>query len=302
MNNTDFENRFQKSIIEKPLTPEGKNSDLLLGKRYSFDAPDDMLPMLLAGSRIVSPGPIYYHMRGLDCHIFIYTISGSARYSYSHKQLSLKQNSLLFINADSEFSIEQTSSNWDFYIGYIDGKTACTYNGFLRAHGGPVIQVTPLSPIPAYIDQLSCIPDIVDISSVFYTSRLITCILTEACLSVFDDSSENTNIPIYIKQMRTEMESGYKKEFTLEMFESEFKKSRYRLCHEFSKYYGISPIRFLNDVRIASARHLLTTTDMSVQEIGFEVGINDTNHLISLFKRANGVTPLVYRRQTGLPE
>ena len=302
MNNTDFENRFQKSIIEKPLTPEGKNSDLLLGKRYSFDAPDDMLPMLLAGSRIVSPGPIYYHMRGLDCHIFIYTISGSARYSYSHKQLSLKQNSLLFINADSEFSIEQTSSNWDFYIGYIDGKTACTYDGFLRAHGGSVIKVTPLSPIPAYIDQLSCIPDVGDISSVFYASRLITCILTEACLSVIDDSSENTNIPIYIKQMRAEMESGYKKEFTLEMFESEFKKSRYRLCHEFTKYYGISPIRFLNDIRIASARHLLATTDMSVQEIGFEVGINDTNHLISLFKRANGVTPLVYRRQTGLPE
>lgn len=303
MNNTEFENCFQKSIIEKPLTPEGCNADLLMGRRYSFIPPDEMLPILLAGSRIVSHGPIFYHMRALGCYILIYTISGSAKYSYSHHNLILTKDSLLFLNADSEFCLEQSSPEWDFYIGYISGKTLTTYDRYIQKSGDPVISASPLSPIPSYIDQLSCIPDIGGVSGAFYVSRLLTGILTETCLSVLDDSAAETNIPIYIKQMRMEIESDYKNEFTLEMFESEFKKNRYRLCREFSKYYGLPPMRFLNNVRISSARHLLTTTDMSVQEIGYDVGINDTNHFISLFKKINGVTPLVYRKQTtGIPE
>lgn len=298
MNNIDFENRFRRSIIEKPLNPEGTNSDMLLGRRYSFEAPDEMMPSLLAGGHIESSGPLFYHMRGLGCYIMLYTYSGEARYSCAHHCINLGQSSLLFTDADSEFSIEQTSSDWTFYIGYVSGNVVSTYSRLISSHETDSIAIAPASPVSTYFDQLSCMPDIGGLTGALHVSRLLTCIFTEVCLSLTDDALDDARIPIYIKQMRAEMDRDYSNSFTLEGFEDKYKKNRFRLCREFSKYYGISPMQYLTGVRIAAARHLLTTTDMSVQDIGFDIGMSDTNHFISIFKRINGVTPLSYRRQS----
>ncbi len=303
MKKTSFENEFQKSIIERPLTPEGTGADMLLGRCYSVYLPDGMLLALLAGGSSDSLGPVFYHMRGLSCHILIYTAKGSARYSNSQTTWILEQNTVFFISANSEFIIEQISPEWDFYIGYIRGNTAYTFEGILAHNNSPLITVTPLSPIPSYTDQLSCLPEITGINESLYINKLLTGVLSEVCTISSGESTGNTRVPIYIKQMRSEMDEHYSSEFSLNGFEKEYNKSKYRLCHEFTRYYGISPMQYLISVRIRIARHLLATTDISIHEIGSTVGIDDANHFISLFRRINGVTPLVYRRQTtGSPE
>ena len=303
MKKTGFENEFQKSIIERPLTPEGTGADMLLGKCYSVYLPDDMLLALLAGGSIDSPGPVFYHVHGLSCHILIYTTNGSARYSNSNAAWMLERNTVFFISADSGFTIEQTSPEWDFCIGYIRGNTALTFENILACNGSPLVTVTPLSPIPSYADQLSCLPEVTGINESLYINRLLTGILSEMCTISSVESEGNTKVPIYIKQMRSEMDEHYSSDFSLGGFEKEYSKSKYRLCHEFTGYYGISPMQYLINVRIRAARHLLTTSDMSVHEISSAVGIDDTNHFICLFRRINGMTPLVYRRQTtGSPE
>lgn len=298
MVNSDFENEFQKSIIEKPLTPEGTGAGMLLGKCYSCRLPDDMLLSLLAWGQIKSSGPIHYHLHGLKCHMIIYTVDGSAKYSCGHKVKLLERDTVFFAAADNEFNIEQTSPDWHFYIGYIGGMAAASYCGILEQSGSQLISIPPMSSVQSFADQLSCLPEVTGIRESLYINRLLTGLLSEICVIASGTSADNADIPIYIRQMRTEMDEHCASDYTLDDFEAKYGKSKYRLCHEFTRYCGMPPVRYLINVRIRTARHLLTTTDMTVREIGSAVGIDDTNHFINLFRRINGMTPLVYRQHS----
>jgi AraC-like DNA-binding protein len=71
----------------------------------------------------------------------------------------------------------------------------------------------------------------------------------------------------------------------------------YHFARKFRQEVGISPIRYLNRVRIEQAKRLLATTDKSVAQIACLVGIPDQNYLARLFYRQAGVTPQRYRKQ-----
>jgi Helix-turn-helix domain len=59
----------------------------------------------------------------------------------------------------------------------------------------------------------------------------------------------------------------------------------------------MSPIRYLKQLRMEKAKHLLETSFLSVKEITFRVGINDDSHFVRDFKKAYGKAPTQYRAQ-----
>ena len=63
----------------------------------------------------------------------------------------------------------------------------------------------------------------------------------------------------------------------------------------FRKVGGTSFLKYLTDIRMEEAKRLLSTTDLTLREIGQRVGIENQNTLIRTFKKAEGVTPGQYR-------
>jgi transcriptional regulator GlxA family with amidase domain len=59
---------------------------------------------------------------------------------------------------------------------------------------------------------------------------------------------------------------------------------------------GLSPGEYLAHVRIQEASALLRDSDLSVLEIGTEVGLPDKSHFSKLFKRKTGLSPGAYRQ------
>lgn len=57
-------------------------------------------------------------------------------------------------------------------------------------------------------------------------------------------------------------------------------------------------LEYIQNMRIAKAKELLTQTDLSLQEIAEAVGYGNKLNIIRAFKRSQGVTPGVYRKQT----
>ena len=68
-----------------------------------------------------------------------------------------------------------------------------------------------------------------------------------------------------------------------------------QLQREFSTYFGISPNRYLREVRIGVARHLVESTDLAMSQIAIECGFYDQSHFTRHFKASTGLTPLKYR-------
>ena len=58
---------------------------------------------------------------------------------------------------------------------------------------------------------------------------------------------------------------------------------------------GLSPIQYFIRLRIAQAQQLLRETQMSVIQVGMEVGYANPSHFAQVFKKETGLTPNSYR-------
>lgn len=63
----------------------------------------------------------------------------------------------------------------------------------------------------------------------------------------------------------------------------------------FKKQTGKSPNEFIRDQRLMSAARLLLLTDDHINDIAYEVGFEDVNYFIRVFKTTFGTTPRKYR-------
>ena len=73
--------------------------------------------------------------------------------------------------------------------------------------------------------------------------------------------------------------------------------ARSYLSSLFCKEVGMNLSDYVLDKRISHARHLLATTPLSIQDIAWQVGIDDANYFSRLFKRETGYTPRKYREE-----
>jgi AraC-like DNA-binding protein len=73
------------------------------------------------------------------------------------------------------------------------------------------------------------------------------------------------------------------------------------LAHRFTGRLGISPMRYLQTLRMEAARRLLTTTDLPVQEVARQVGYDDPLYFSRVFRSAAGCPPTAYRARFSIP-
>jgi AraC-like DNA-binding protein len=73
--------------------------------------------------------------------------------------------------------------------------------------------------------------------------------------------------------------------------------SRAHFSREFRRAFGESPHAYLLTRRLERAAALLRTTDHSVAEICFSVGLQSVGSFTTSFTRTYGVSPTVYRAQ-----
>lgn len=64
----------------------------------------------------------------------------------------------------------------------------------------------------------------------------------------------------------------------------------------FSAKYHMSISQYTTSIRMAMAENLLSTTDLSIDEISKMVGYNYSGNFVKMFKKVHGKTPLSFRR------
>lgn len=61
------------------------------------------------------------------------------------------------------------------------------------------------------------------------------------------------------------------------------------------QHTGMSPLQYLHDLQIKKAKSLLESTGFSIAEIGEQVGIENVNYFIRIFRTRTGMAPGQYR-------
>lgn len=66
----------------------------------------------------------------------------------------------------------------------------------------------------------------------------------------------------------------------------------------FKQYTGFAPSQYLLELRLQRSKELLTNTDLTSQEVAFDVGFENSDYFCTVFRKKIGVAPIKYREIT----
>lgn len=92
------------------------------------------------------------------------------------------------------------------------------------------------------------------------------------------------------------IQTHYAEELTLEALSSVVSVTPQYLSKLFKDDTGLTFKEYLTETRIEASKVLLKEGQLSIKDIGFKVGYNDTNYFIRSFKKYEGITPKDYQR------
>lgn len=101
----------------------------------------------------------------------------------------------------------------------------------------------------------------------------------------------------WVAEMKAHIEEHFAEPLSLATLSEHFYASTYHLQRTFKRIAGVTPLMYIQEVRLAAAKKLLITTDMPVQVIGSQVGMANAAHFATLFLKKTGLTPTEFRQQ-----
>lgn len=98
------------------------------------------------------------------------------------------------------------------------------------------------------------------------------------------------------REILTYIQQYYTDKITLADLAEHFHLSEKYLSRYFKKHFYISFSQYLSHLRLAHAKNLLETSDLSITEVAASAGFPSVSFFIRSFKSSYGITPLQYRK------
>ena len=99
----------------------------------------------------------------------------------------------------------------------------------------------------------------------------------------------------YTLLFRDLLESNFKKQKSVSEYSSQIITSEKRLGQATSKVLGKSPKEIINDRVLLEAKRLIVHSNLSIKEIGQDLGFEDPAYFIRYFRKNIGTTPVEFR-------
>ncbi len=87
------------------------------------------------------------------------------------------------------------------------------------------------------------------------------------------------------------LEARIEEEFDLDACAAHLNLSRRQIERLFSSHLSTTPVRYMNDLRLAHGRSLLADTDMKVSAVALACGYASTSHFSKSFRKKYGTSP-----------
>lgn len=116
------------------------------------------------------------------------------------------------------------------------------------------------------------------------------------------DGDASADVVSRVVLVKIEIDRHYYTRLSCESLSTIARMSRFNLIKAFKHAFGVSPYRYLNQVRVDHARHMLALTDQPMHMIAAAVGFGSVSSLTRAFKRFAGASPShVHRKLAVMP-
>lgn len=285
-------------------------SSLIMNKNESvhyflYDEPSSLAKDCLFYIQLAEENTVHFpwsmDIKNLDCYLILYSISGQGNLIINNETYPLMPHTFFFLHCNQAIRLELANSNWTYSALYLNGISIKKYYNLYMKDGVPTCEDDVSSmwnTIRKFYYRNNNQMDIAEL----LRSQVITELLTSAVVLKYQKMHHAVLIPEYILKMKTILDDRFQENHTLDSLSKELNYNKYKLAKDFKFYLNYSPIDYLIHKRIEESKKLLESTMLSISEIGFQVGVDNTPHFINLFKKQLGITPNKYRIQSGKRE
>lgn len=116
---------------------------------------------------------------------------------------------------------------------------------------------------------------------------------TQSSFAIFSGQKKHGDDAILKAQ--SYIEKNYRDKISIEFLSDKFSIGRRNFDRRFIKATGITPLDYLQRVKIEAAKKFLENTRKTVNEVMYDVGYNDTKSFREVFNRVTGMSPVNYK-------
>lgn len=237
--------------------------------------------------------------KNLASYLFFIVTKGSGTLEYQHITYHLSQGDCVFIDCHKPYSHQSSANLWELkWIHFFGPNMDSIYEKYTELGGRPSFRARNAEVYIQLWEQLflhaSSNSYMKDMEIYSNLATLLTALLNE---------SKNSSVSSYsvhnkqnLQNIKKYLDEHYLEKITLEQLSSKFYINKFYLTRIFKEQFGISITNYLLQLRITHAKMLLRFTDMPIDKISHECGMNDANYFSRVFKQVEGITPGQFRK------
>ena len=233
----------------------------------------------------------------LESYLFFIVREGMGTVEYNGEIYKLSKGDCVFLDCSVKYEHKSSKDRlWSLQWVHFYGKSMNgIYRKYIERGGKPVFH---LDLEEKYINSLNIIYALAESSDHIRDMRLneqlcslITLLMEQKWKTELNGGSKQAGL----NDIKEYIEANYNKKITLDDLAEKFYINKFYLSKIFRECYGMTVNNYLMYIRITKAKQLLRFTDLSIETIGIQCGIEDVNYFSRVFKKIEGITPRKYR-------
>lgn len=226
-----------------------------------------------------------------------YTIGGRGSLRFGKQKFTAEAGCAMLLKIPEQhcYYFDKGDEYWEFYYVTLNGSEAVRILLELRKRlDGPILRHQPGSPTLQLARQIFRAGQDNQLEDPFSASAMSYRFAMEL-VREFLPSGWSREIPPFIDKVRDYCLAHVDEELTVDELAEAAGYSRYHFIRQFHKYYGMSPMEFVTDLKMRLAVRLLQTEKLTVKEVADRCGFSSASYFCKVFLKHYGKTPARFR-------
>lgn len=235
----------------------------------------------------------------LASYLFFLVEDGSGTLEYEGQQFPLEQGDCVFLDCRKPYAHRSSLQLWKLkWVHFYGPNMNGIYKKYQERGGRPCFRAEHPETFSALLETLyetaassSYIRDM----KILETLTTLLTLLMEASWNP-EGGSGRSGHKRNLQNVKEYLDQHYAESISLDNLAELFFLNKFYLTRIFKEQFGISVYQYLLRVRVTHAKQLLRFSDLSIEAIGQECGMEDANYFSRMFKKVEGLSPGEFRR------
>lgn len=237
--------------------------------------------------------------KNLSSYLFFIVTKGSGMLEYENKVYQLSKGDCVLLDCQKTYAHQSSPNLWELkWIHFYGTNMNNIYDKYLELGGTPSFKTHNTESIMQLWNQIFHFASFND-----HTKDMEIYSSLVSLLTLLLNEGKTTNAPGYsahnaqnLQMIKEYLDTNYSQKITLDLLSNKFYINKFYLERIFKEQFSDTITNYLLKVRITRAKSLLRFTDLSIEKISHECGMNDANYFSRAFKKIEGITPGQFRK------